>query len=112
MAQQAGLTPPPAILLNARNAVVLHQSLYAVARLGIADSLQNDWRSTSDLARELKVNEDALYRILRLLASQGIFEENSNRSFRNTGISNYLRSDVPGSLRDLLIFWGSNYCYT
>ena len=112
MAQHAGLTPPPAILLNARNAVVLHQSLYAVARLGIADRLQNDWRSAADLASELNVSEDALYRILRLLASQGIFEENSNRSFRNTGISNYLRSDVPGSLRDLLIFWGSNYCYT
>ena len=112
MAPQAGLTPPPAILLNARNAVVLHQSLYAVARLGIADCLRNDWRSAADLASELKVSEDALYRILRLLASQGIFEENSNRSFRNTGISDYLRSDFPGSLRDLLIFWGSNYCYT
>jgi len=111
MAPQA-LTPPPAILLNARNAVVLHQSLYAVARLGIADCLQNGPRPAADLARELKVNEDALYRILRLLASQGIFEENSNRSFRNTDISNFLRSDFPGSLRALFIFWGSNYSYT
>src|SRR6185437_10634155 len=83
-----------------------------VARLGIADRLQNDWRSAADLASELNVSEDALYRILRLLASQGIFEENSNRSFRNTGISNYLRSEYRGSLRDLLFFWGSHYCYT
>jgi len=112
MSPQTALTAPPAILLNARNAVVLHQSVYAVARLGIADCLQNGPRPAADLARELKVNEDALYRILRLLASQGIFEENSDRSFRNTDISNYLRSDVPGSLRALFIFWGSNYCYT
>jgi hypothetical protein len=112
MPQQAPSTPPPAVLLNARNAVVVHQTLYAVARLGVADQLQDGWRSAADLATELKVNEDALYRILRLLASQGIFEENSGRSFRNTDISNFLRSDFPGSLRALLVFWGSNYCYT
>ena len=104
--------PPPAILLNARNAVVLHQTLYAVARLGVADHLQSGSRSAADLATELNVNEDALYRILRLLAGQGIFEENAGRCFRNNDVSNYLRSDVPDSLRALLIFWGSNYCYT
>ncbi len=111
MAQQAPPTPPPAVLLNARNGLILHQTLYAVARLGVADHLQEGWRSAADLASELKVNEDALYRILRLLASQGIFEENSDRSFRNTDVSNFLRSDVPGSLRALFIFWGSDYSY-
>ncbi len=111
MIQQAPPTPPPAALLNARNGLILHQTLYAVARLGVADHLQSGWRSAADLARELKVNEDALYRILRLLASQGIFEENADRSFRNTDISQYLRSDVPGSLRALFIFWGSDFSY-
>jgi hypothetical protein len=101
----------PAILLNARNAIILHQSLYAVAHIGVADSLGTDWCSASDLARNLNVNEDALYRVLRLLASQDIFEENSDRGFRNTDVSNYLRSDAPNSLRALLIFWGSNYSY-
>lgn len=102
---------PPAILANARNGLILHQTLYAVARLGVADSLNSEWRSAADLARELNANEDALYRILRLLASQGVFEEDDNRSFRNTDISNHLRSDAPGSLRDLFIFWGSDYSY-
>jgi hypothetical protein len=112
MAQQAPSSPPPAILLNARNAVILHQALYAMARLGVADHIERIARSASDLARELKVNEDALYRVLRLLASQGVFEEDADHRFRNTDISNYLRSDFPGSLRALLIFWGSNYSYT
>jgi hypothetical protein len=111
MTKQAPSTPPPTILVNARNSVILHQSLYAVARLSVADHLQNGCRSASDLARQLNVNEDALYRVLRLLASQGIFEENGDRTFRNTDISNYLRSDAPGSLRALLIFWGSDYSY-
>lgn len=103
---------PPAILLKIRNELILHQTLCAVARLGVADSIENGSRSAAELARELDVNEDALYRILRLLASQGIFEESPDRSFRNTDISNYLRSNVPGSVRALLIFWGSNYSYT
>ena len=79
MVQQAPPTPPPAILLNARNGLILHQALYAVARLGVADCLQSGWRSVPELATQLKVNEDALYRVLRLLASQGIFEENADR---------------------------------
>jgi hypothetical protein len=108
---QPGPTPPPAILTNARNSLILHQTLCAVARLGVADCLKNGWRSAADLARELNANEDALYRVLRLLASQGIFEEGDIRSFRNTEISNHLRSDAPGSLRDLFIFWGSDYSY-
>jgi hypothetical protein len=102
---------PPAILANARNGLILHQALYAVARLGVADALNSGCRSAADLARELNANEDALYRILRLLASQGIFEEDDNRSFRNTEISHYLCSDAPGSLRDLFIFWGSDLSY-
>jgi O-methyltransferase domain/Dimerisation domain len=111
MPQPTPSTPPPAVLLNARNSLILHQALYAIASLGIADCLANGGRSASDLARQFSVNEDALYRILRLLASQGIFEEDGNRTFRNTDISNYLRSDAPGSLRALLIFWGSDYSY-
>jgi hypothetical protein len=102
---------PPAILLNARSALVLNQTLAAVARLGVADRIDNGWRSAADLAHELNVNEDALYRIMRLLASQGVFEESDSRSFRNTDASNFLRSSFPGSLRDLLIFWGSDYSY-
>ena len=111
MPQQVASTAPPAILLTARNGLVLHQTLYAVARLGVADHLDSGWRSASDLARQLNVNEDALYRILRLLASQGIFEENGDRSFRNTDVSQFLRSNVPGSLRALFVFWGSDYSY-
>ena len=58
---------------------------------------------------QLKVNGDALYRTLRLLASQGVFEENNARCFRNNEVSNFLRTGVPGSLRSLFIFWGSDF---
>jgi hypothetical protein len=111
MTQQAPFNPLPEVLLRARDGLILHQTLYAVAKLGVADSLADGWRSAAELARELKVNEDALYRILRLLASQGIFEENGVRCFRNNHVSGFLQTGVPGSLRSLFIFWGSDFHY-
>jgi hypothetical protein len=111
MTQQAPSNPLPPILLRARDGLILHQTLYVAAKLGIADQLEGGWRSAAELARQLEVNEDALYRTLRLLASQGIFEENTTRSFRNNAVSHFLRTEVPGSLRSLFIFWGSDFHY-
>ena len=111
MTQQATSNPLPPILLRARDGLILHQTLYVAARLGVADCLEGGWRSAAELARQLEVNEDALYRTLRLLASQGVFEENNARCFRNNEVSNFLRTGVPGSVRSLFIFWGSDFHY-
>ena len=112
MPQQAPANPLPPILLRARDGLILHQTLYVAAKLGVADQLEAEgWRSAADLAQQLEVNEDALYRTLRLLASQGIFEENNARCFKNNEVSNFLRTGVPDSLRSLFIYWGSDFCY-
>ena len=81
MTQQSPSNPLPPILLRARDGLILHQTLYVAAKLGVADSLDGSWRSAAEVARELEVNEDAPHRTLRLLASQGIFEENNARCF-------------------------------
>ena len=111
MKAQPAVSVGPEGLLRARDGFVLHQALAAVAKLGVADLLETGPRSTDELARELKVNEDALYRVLRMLASQQVFEEIAQRTFKNTELSRFLRSDVPGSLRPLFIFWGSEFYY-
>ena len=111
MEAQSAVRVSPAGLLRAREGFVLHQALAAIAELGVADLLEPNPRTTEDLARELRVNEPALYRILRMLAGQQIFEETSSGAFRNTELSRLLRSDVPGSLRPLFIFWGSEFYY-
>jgi len=97
----------PMQLLSMSHGLVIQQALYSAAKLGVADLLKDGPQSSSELARELKVNESALYRVLRLLASQGVFEETSPRAFANTGLSQFLRSGVPGSVRSILIFRGS-----
>ena len=47
-------------------------------------------------------NADALYRVMRLLASEGVFRETSPRRFAQTELSETLRSDRPGSPRDFV----------
>src|SRR5262249_16777980 len=54
-----------------------------------------------DLARQCEANPDALYRVLRALASLGVFREEEGRRFAHTPLSEALRSDVPGSTRGL-----------
>jgi SAM-dependent methyltransferase len=98
-------------LLQTRAGLIVHQALYAAAKLGVADLLERGVDTTAKLVGELKVNEDALYRLLRALASQGIFEETGPRTFKNSGLSRSLRTDEPGSIRPFLIYLGSDFYY-
>ena len=104
-------TATPLQLLGMTNGLVIHQALYASAKLGVADLLKDGAQTSSDLARKLNVNESALYRILRLLAGENVFEETSPRTFANTGLSHFLCTGVPGSVRSILIFRGSQFLF-
>ncbi|MGB2666566.1 MAG: methyltransferase [Candidatus Acidiferrum sp.] len=100
-------TETPMRLLSMSHGLIIQQALYCAAKLGVADLLKDGPQTSSELARDLKVNESALYRILRLLASQSVFDETSPRTFANTELSQFLCSGVPGSVRSILIFRGS-----
>ena len=62
-----------------------------VARLAIPDRLAHGPRTADDLARESGANPDALYRLLRALASVGLFEEGDARTFSLTPAGEALR---------------------
>ena len=87
--------------------VMTTQMLSAVAQLGIADKLADGPKAAEDLARESGSRTDFLYRVLRTLASLGVFEELPGRRFQLTELSQLMRSDAPVSLRDNLVFFGS-----
>jgi hypothetical protein len=78
--------------------------IYITAKLKIADLLASGPKPVSELARASKVNEGALYRVMRLTASVGVFREVAPHTFANTPLSETLRSDVPGSARDTVLF--------
>ncbi len=96
-------------LLRMTDGLVVHQTLCAAATLGIADLLEQREREVADLASARHVNEEALYRTLRFLAGQGVFREIRPRTFVNTPLSEFMRTDVADSVRSVLIFRGSRY---
>src|SRR3954471_4229468 len=78
------------------------QALRVVADLEIADRLAAGERSVDELAAETSSHADALYRIMRLLAAEGVFREMDARRFRLTETGEALRSDARSGSRDLI----------
>ena len=76
----------------------ISQALGTVVALGVPDRLAKGARRCSDMAREADVSEDGLYRLLRALASVGLFMESADRRFKLSGMGQLLRSDHPESL--------------
>jgi SAM-dependent methyltransferase len=80
--------------------------IHAAARLGLASRINGAPRPVAELAGEAGADEDALYRLLRALASVGIFAERGDRSFSHTPLSEALRPGVPGSLHGVAVMTG------
>ena len=69
------------------------------AELGIADIVNSGALTAAEIAKKVDANPDALYRILRALASVGVFREMEGGKFGQTPMSECLRRDVAGSMR-------------
>ena len=78
--------------------------LYTAAKLKIADLVSGGPKPVAELAQASGMNEDGLYRVLRALASIGVFQETTERTFGNSAVSERLRSDLGVSDRDTVLF--------
>jgi DNA-binding Lrp family transcriptional regulator len=67
------------------------RALAIVADLRIADALAGGPRPVEELAREVGADPGTLHRLLRALASDGVFAEDEAGVFRNTEASDVLR---------------------
>jgi O-methyltransferase domain len=72
---------------------LMTRALGLVADAGIAQSLSGGPRGVEELAAPSGADPDVLYRVLRALASDGIFEEVEPRVFANTEASETLLDD-------------------
>jgi O-methyltransferase domain len=78
----------------------LASAVCTAAELGVADHIQRGSpRSARQLAEATGCLEGPLYRLMRLLASHGLFSETRNGEFDHTALSEALRSDADGSYR-------------
>src|SRR5262245_44797412 len=73
---------------------VVTQLVYVAAKLGLADLLRDGPKSYDDLARSTGVHGPSLYRVLRALASLGMFTEMELGHFGLTPIAAWLQSDI------------------
>ncbi len=75
------------------------RSIYLAAELGVADVFDDRPKTIAQLAAETNTEPRSLYRLLRALASVGIFTEVSHRCFALTPLAATLKSDIPDSMR-------------
>lgn len=100
--------PPHAQLGQMITGYWISQAIYAAAKFGIADLLDEGAKSVEELAVATSTKPELLYRLLRALASVGVFAEHSQRQFSLTPLAEPLRSGVPGSQRSLALMMGDD----
>jgi hypothetical protein len=76
----------------------LAQAIYVAAALQIADFLADGPQTVAELSEITRTHAQSLYRLLRALASVGIFAEGPDGAFCLNSMGNLLRSDLPGTL--------------
>lgn len=84
----------------------LSKALAVAAELGVADEMVDGAVDSEELARITDTDPDRLYRLLRALASVGLFSEVRPRAFGLTPLGDPLRSDHPESVRALAAMVG------
>jgi SAM-dependent methyltransferase len=85
------------------------QALAVAAELGIADLVAAGSRSAAELAAATGTDAAALYRLLRALASIGVFHEDDGGSFGLTAMGDLLRRDHPQSIDPAVRMFCADY---
>ena len=81
------------------------QALYVAAKIGVADRLVDGPLPVERLAVDLDCDPLALARLLRTLASLGVFTEAEPGAYGLTPLGTTLVRDSQGSMRDLAVMW-------
>ena len=87
----------------------LSQMVYVAAKLGLADRLIEGPRSVEELAGATGTHARSLYRLLRALASVGVFSEGGDGRFGLTPLAETLRSDRPESRWAMAVMMGEEH---
>src|SRR5712691_12623477 len=90
--------PLPAVMLDLIVGYWASQLVHVVAKLGLADLLKSGSKSPAELARSVGADPATVRRVLRALASVGVFAERKGGRFALTPLGATLRSDRPDSM--------------
>ena len=79
------------------------QAVFAVVKLGVPDALGGKALAPAALAEKVGADAGYLHRVLRALASAGVFREDARGRFALTKLGRTLRGDQPGNVRDFAL---------
>jgi hypothetical protein len=91
--------PPGIALYQLAIGHYVSRALALAATLGLADALKDGPRDVTALARATGSHAPSLRRVLRLLVSVGVFEEQPDGRFALAPLGELLREDAPGSMK-------------
>jgi hypothetical protein len=94
--------PPQVVLYHLATGHYISRALCLAAKLDIAELLKDGPRHFKELAEATGTHAPSLRRMMRLLASVGVFEEREDGSIALTRLSECLRARVPGSARAMV----------
>lgn len=98
--------PPEGQIMQFAMGGFVCQAVYVAAKLGIADLVADGPKNIGELAARSGAHERSLYRLLRALASLGVFTEVAEQTFANTPVSETLLADSPTSMRPMILMVG------
>ena len=102
--------PPSAQMMNLFWGKAIACSLSGIAKLGVADHMSpSDPASAEHLAAATGAHAPSLYRVLRMLASLGVFHEHSGQRFTLTPLGACLRADSPDSMRGVALMLSDSW---
>lgn len=87
----------------------LSQAIHVAAKLKMADLLAGGPRPCAELAAATATHPQSLHRLLRALASVGVFKELDGQRFELTPLAEALRSDVPNSQYAVAVMMGDEH---
>jgi hypothetical protein len=102
-------TPAPAVMFRLIIGRWVSHLIYVAAKLELADRLKDGPRTVEELAQASEVQAPALYRVLRALASVGVFAETKGKRFKLTPLAALLQKGVHGSLHAAALIFGEKY---
>jgi len=100
--------PPAQAILQMLTGYWVSQAIYVAAKLGIADLIKDAAKTSAALAQATGTHAQSLYRLLRMLASVGVFMEDDQGRFGMTELA-WCLVDAPGSQRAAALMMGAEH---
>lgn len=101
--QDTHVIPPPAAVFGLISGMWAAKAAATAANLRIPDVLAHGPKSAEEVARAIGADASAVYRLMRGVASIGVFAAEPGGRFSLTPVGELLRSDVAGSMRSPLV---------